>query len=254
MSLPLPNVGKVTYSDAYLSTLSPTERHSLYWGVEKQFLYLASKEYLEAQDEQYGIHNYKTLHATNAHAKLLVDHETQFKNALELLGSGHLWCDPASIIVLNSQDYLLEGRAKDAVRGVDGFLAHLLCSLAYRAITRKCPRVEVNYLETMALDHNKGYKMEERQVLIWGPITDHFNSFEYNKTVQFLYTFRHHTRILLTCTPDIGELLAKLKVNIDRVSYFFNFSACKEEVKPSHTQKSRVGRKKKDPVALHRSL
>ena len=242
----LPNVGKITYSEDFLSKLSPAERQAAYYGVEKRFLYFARKETIEAPNEGYDVHCYRTLRAANTFNKLTLPGSEQCQKAIELLGSGLLWSEPAGIIVLNSPDFIFTGKEHDAALGIDGFLAHLVCSLAHRVVvTRKASGVDVNYLETTSLDHNRDYHIKQRHLLIWGPVTDHFSAFDCNKTVQFLFTFRNHTRILLTSTPDVGELLAKLKVNIDRVSYFFNFEATKEEGESPDTKKAAKSRKPK---------
>lgn len=246
----LPNVGKIAYSEDFLSKLSPAERQAASYGAEKRFLYFARKETIEAPNEGYDVHCYRTLRAVNTVNKLTIPGNEQCQKAVEFLDSGILWSDPAGIIVLNSPDYIFTGKEHDAALGVEGFLSHLFCSLAYRAVvTRKASGIEVNYLETTQLDHNREYNMKQRHLLIWGPVTDHFNSFDYNKTIQFLFKFRNHTRILLTSTPDVGELLAKLKVNVDRVSYFFNFDATKEEGESPDTKKAAKGKKpKKEPI------
>ena len=241
----LPIVNKCVYSPEFLATLNPTQRQAAtVYGVERRFLHFATPEYTSDVDEQYAIHQFCTLTATGLYTRLVHSHDVQSANALKLLNSGHLWSEPASIIVINASNYLFSGsqeekekeKKKDGDRGMDGFIAHLLCSLAHRVVNRKSPNdLKVSYLETMQLDHSKGYQLSPHHVLIWGPITDYFNSYDYNKTIQFLYSFRNYTRILMTVTKDIGELLGKLHINVDRISYFFNLNPTPEE--PTATKK-----------------
>lgn len=226
--IPLPSVRPV-YEQKMLDTLSPAERQAAFYGVEKRFLRYASKEYIEDPQEQYNLHHFNTIRIEGYYETITIPHDVQFNHALELLNSGHLWCDPPALIVINAPNYLFDGTAKEMDRGPDAFLAHLVCSLAYRTMNRKAPSdVAVNFLECMQLNHVDGYILKPRHLLVWGPVTDHFNSYDYNKTVQFLFSFRNYTRILLTSTKNLGELLGKLHINLAHVTYYFNFDVKKE--------------------------
>jgi len=223
--IPLPSV-KPFYSQEMKEKLpSPSERQAAFYGVEERFLHYAGKEFTADVEEQYRLHNYTTVTVSGHCNKITVTYEDQLKNALELINNGMLWCQPSGLIIINSPYHLFDGSTKDADRCASAFLAHLVCSLAHRVVIRQCPNAEVNYLETMPLDHSKVYDLKQRHLLIYGPITDHFNSFDYNKAIQFLFAFRHYTRILLTSSQDLGDLLDKLKMNINYVSYFFNFNS-----------------------------
>jgi hypothetical protein len=225
--LPLPSV-KPTYPIEYLNTLSPSERQAAFYGVEKRFIRFASTEYISDPQEQYNLHHFNTIHIDSFGTKTTISYDEQFKNALTLLDSGLLWSEPSGLIVINSPNYLFDGTAKEPDRGPDAFLAHLICSLAHRVVNRKAPSIDVNFLEIMQLDHAKGYQLKPNHLLIWGPITDHFGSYDCNKTVQFMFSFRNHTRILLTSTKDMGALLDKLHINVEHISYLFNLDVKKE--------------------------
>ena len=246
--IPLPSV-KPTYSQELLSTLSPAERLAAFYGVEKKFLRFASSEYTSDPEEQYNLHHFNTIHVNSLYEKRIVTYDDQFKNALELLSSGHLWSNPSGLIIINSPNYLFDGSTKEPDRGPDAFLAHLICSLAFRVVNRKAPTtVEVNFLEIMQLEHSKGYLLKPEHLFVWGPITDHFGSYDCNKTIQFLFSFRNYTRILLTSTKELGALLDRLHINLEYVTYIFNLDVKKEaktqdeviaEVKKKRTRKKK---------------
>lgn len=222
MSEPLPNL-KQPYSDSWLNTLPPAPSAqrlaASVYGVEPHFLFFASPEHVADPEENYRNHRYSTLYIGSD----VIHHSDQFKNSLTLVDSGILWSNPSGLIIINSPRFLFEDKASE---GAEGFLSHLLCSLAHRvAITRKAPTVTVNFLETMQLDHAGGYRMNDRHLLVWGPISDHSPSYEINKTIQFLFTFRRHSKILITTTQDMRALLYNLRINPGRVDYYFNFDA-----------------------------
>jgi len=244
----LPQLNKCTYSPEMLAALNLAQQEAAdAYGVARKFLHFATPEFMADPQEQYGLHNYCTITAAGIYTKLVVSYDEQIQNALQLRTSGHLWSEPASIIVVNSPNYLFDGSAKEPDKGAEGFIAHLLCSLAYRAmILKSVPfNIAVNYLGTAQLDYSKEYRLNPRHLLIWGPVSDHFNSYDYNKTIQFLHTFHNYTRILITSTKDIGELLGKLSVNVTHISHFFNFDSNREE---EPVKKRTVKAKKEEKV------
>lgn len=252
MTIPLPSV-KPEYTQEFIESLSPTERFAAAYGVEKKFLRYATPDYTSDPQEQYSIHGYSTISVAGIYNRVTVRHDEQFNNALKLLDSGQLWSNPAGIIIVNSPYHLFgTGIDRDKVdRSPEGFVSHLICSLASRIAKRISPEVYVNFLEVMQLDHSKQYQTKPRHLLVWGPITDHFSSYDYNKTIQFLFAFRNHTRILVTSTQDLGTLLTKLRMDTDAVTYFFNFDVNKEEVAESKVDptqpKKKAVRKAKAP-------
>ena len=216
--IPLPSV-KPQYQQEELDKLSPVCRLAAYYGVQPKFLYFAEPEYLNDKEEMYSIHKFASFNVVCAGGdRIKLYSEDQFKNALDLINNGDLWS--SSTIIINAPNYVFNG-AKDT-SGLESFLSHLLCSLAYRVQQRKAPSVEVNFLEIMQIDHTKGYHIKPRHVLIWGPCTEHFNAYDCNRTIQFLFSFRNHTKILLTSTPDLGAFLEKFHLSMDAVSYVFN--------------------------------
>jgi len=231
MSEQLPSVKRL-YSDNEMAELQHTQQTAARFGVEPKFLKFASLESVSDPQEEYTMHNYSTIHIGNK----TVFHDEQFTNALALLDSGHLWCAPPSIIVINAPEHLFGDTAKEPFRGPIGFLSHLICSLAYRVSNLKAPAVTVNFMDPAGVDHSKGYTIKPRHLLVWGPVTDHFHAFDYNKTIQFLYHFRTHTRVLQTSTKDMGALLANLRIDVEHVAYFFNFAAEKGERKGERTK------------------
>lgn len=224
MSQRLPNVGGAYYSEEVLNSFVGAKRLAASYGVEEKFLALATPEYLNDPTEQYGLHTYSTLDVQCAHTRITIPHNVQETNALQLLDSGMLWSLPAGLIVVNSP-YVLDGDSQDPYACADGFIAHLVCSLAHRIATRKgtAKRIEVRYLETMSLELSRGYDLSQKHTLIFGPVTDYFLHSDLNNAVQFLHAFRHHTRILQTATRDLGALLERIHVNPKHVNYFFNF-------------------------------
>ena len=164
----LPSV-KPTYSDDMKVGLSPTQcQAGSNYGVERRFLHFASQEYLSDPDEQYRLHHYNTLIVKNQYGQIKVTHDEQFKNALDLINNGMLWCQPPGIIVINSPHYFFDSSPTEKDRSAEAFLAHLLCSLAHRTMTIKPARhTHVHFLEIMQLDHSRGYRQNERQLLIW---------------------------------------------------------------------------------------
>ena len=231
MSNQLPSIQRI-YSDNEMAALQHAQQTAARFGVEPKFLQFASLASVSDPQEEYIMHNYSTIHIGNK----TVHYDEQLTNALTLLDSGHLWCDPPSIIVINAPEHLFGDTAKEPFRGPIGFLSHLICSLAHRVSTRKAPAVTVNFMDPAGVDHSKGYTIKPRHLLIWGPVTDHFHAFDYNKTIQFLYQFRTHTRILQTSTKDMGALLDNLRIDVDHVAYFFNFAAEKGERKGERTK------------------
>jgi len=234
MTIPLPSI-KSIYSQEMLDKLAGAEyQAAAVYGVERHFLKFATPAYTTDIEEQYALHNYCTL---TINAKK-IHHSEQFKNALALVNSGHLWSNPAGIIIVNSPRFLFaaapEGKFDTSDCDAEAFIAHLLCSLAYRVVvTRKAPSVTVNFLETMQLAHENQYMINPRHLLVYGPVSDHCSPYDYQKMIQFMYSFRNHTRILITATPDLGKLLANIKLHPDRVTYYFNFDADCNYIPPS---------------------
>ena len=203
-------------------------------GIERKFLRFAEPECISDPQEQYGIHNFKTITIKNVYGdELCVPHDEQFQNALTLLDSGHLWSIPAGLIVINAPYHFFDGDGTD--RGPEGFLAHLICSLASRMERRKARPVTVNFLGTMQLNHP--YDLKERHLLVWGPLTEHSGQYDFTKTIQFMYDFRGHTKILLTCSKDLSALLTNLKINTKQITYLFNLGAFIDE--PDDKKKNR---------------
>jgi hypothetical protein len=220
--LPLPSV-KPTYPEEILRVLPPAERLAAHYGVERKFLRFASPPYVTDSMEQYSLHQYSTIQVTDAYEKsMTVTYEDQYKYIETLLSGGVLWSEPAGLIIINSPRYFFNSSDKDPDGGAEAFLSHLLCSLAFRVATRKAPGVDVNFLETMQLDYSRGYHLKPRHLLLWGVCTEHFNPYDCQKTIQFLFAFRQHTRILLTSVLDMGELLDRLHLHLDSVTYIFN--------------------------------
>jgi len=235
-----------------ITALPPgAERQAANYGVEKVFLKFASPEFTADEQMQYKMHKYSTLTIVNKFNKrVIVHHDTQFTNALSLLDSGHLWCEPPGLIIINSPHYIFD---KESGRdyGSNGFLAHLLCSLAFRVSKCVTRDLEVNFLDFAQLDVTQ-YKLKKRHVLIWGPITEHFSSYDYNKAIQFLSSFRNHTRILMTSVTDLGAILDNLHVNIDAVTHVFNFAETPDEISPpapTSPRKTRV-KQAKPPINI----
>lgn len=228
---------KPYYSQEELNSLWPAARLSAHFGVQKKFLYFASPDYTEVDREMYGVHKFSSF---NLEGKRIAPEE-QEDNALVLLDSGKLWS--SSVIVINSPHTLFNG--KENALGIEAFLSHILCSLAYRVQKRKAPSVEVNFLETVQLDHTKGYQMKENHLLIWGPCTENFSSYDCNKTVQFLFSFRSYAKILLVSTVDLEAFLEKFQLSLDAVSFIFNL-----ETKPGKPEK--IVTPKKKPVLKKR--
>ncbi len=231
---------------------SPAENQAAYFGVEKQFLFFARQDYVNDSREQYDIHDYASLSITNKVGEsLVVEQGEQANKALELLDSGCLWCDKPGLIIINSPHYIFNGNSSvDVSRGALGFLAHILCSLAHRVVSNKVPRdIEVNFLETMSLDYAKSYTINQRHLLVWGPISDNSGAYELHKTTQLLFSFRSHTKILLTSTTDLGSLLDSIKVHIKYVDYYFNFNE-KPIVEVLKKRKTRAVKKIKQAVGV----
>lgn len=216
--IPLPSV-KPQYAQEDLDKLTPVCRLAAYYGVQSKFLYFADPEYLDDKEEMYSIHKFASFNVVcEGGDRIKLDPEDQFKNALDLINNGDLWS--ASTIIINAPNYVFNGVGDS--KGAEGFLSHLLCSLASRVVKRKAPSVEVNFLEIMQIDHTKGYHIKPKHILIWGPCTEHFNAYDCNRTIQFLFSFRNHTKILLTSTTDLGAFLEKFHLSLDAVSYVFN--------------------------------
>jgi len=212
--IPLPSV-KPVYDQEVLNTMGPSERQAAFYGVDRRFLRFASSEYISDVDEHYNLHQYSTINFSG----ITITYDEQFTNVKKLLNSGMLWSDPAGVIIINSPSYFFDGG-----QGAEAFLSHLICSLAHRVVTRKAPALDVNFLEVMQLDHTKTYQLKPRHLLVWGPVTDHFSSYDFNKTIQFLFSFRNYTRILLTSTQDMESLLSQLKMHVNHAAYYFNFN------------------------------
>ena len=210
------------------------------YGVERKFLKFATPEYLECKNERYDLHNFAPLLVGDE----VISPEEQLINALYLLDSGHLWCDPPTIIIINSPRYVFDD--DDADKGVDCFLSHILCSLANRAINpihtdgrliKRSPTV--NFLGS-AIDIKENYKVNERHLFVWGTVVvDHYGDFDYLKTIRFLSAFKSHTKILLTCAKDMGKMLELLKINPKKVAFFFNLDDEKDSLRPPYHSKAR---------------
>ncbi len=222
--IPFPSI-KPVYSEEYLDTLSLAERQAAFFGVPKYRLHYASESFAKDPTENYNIHNFSTLYVN----QLCISYDKQFNDALEILNNGCLWCFPPSLIIINAPTYFFEDSI-DA--GAGAFIDHILCSLAVRISQRRVPKTSdfsVNFLETMVLDYNKNFQMKPRHLLFWGPLTEYTTAYEYQRTIQFLFTQRNHTRVILTVTPNLGDLLKRLSIGTKHVNYFFNFSDIQQE-------------------------
>jgi hypothetical protein len=248
----LPNI-KPSYPQEILNVLPPAERMAANYGVDRRFLRFASPPYVTSDDEQYALHQYTTMRIVDAYGDVTeIGHDVQYEAAKSMLDSGVLWGAPAGVIVINSPYYFFNSSDKDPDGGAEAFLAHLLCSLAHRVANRTVSGINVNYLETMSLDHSREYALKPKHLLIWGVCTEHFNSYDCQKTIQFLHTFRHYTRILLTSVTDMGELLTKLHLHVSNVTHLFNLDRRMEMVKEEQrqvrlTKKKRPSTKSREP-------
>jgi len=251
MPILLPSV-KPHLSQNALDSLSPVERLSAFYGVNRQFLHFASEAYLNDPEEQYGVHDFSTLRISGESGYSEVTYENQHKHARELLDSGHLWNEPSGLIILNAPNFLFYEAADKLDTGALAFLNHLLCSLSYRVVNRKCPPVDVHFLETMQLDMSRDYQFKERHLLIWGPVTDYFSNAEFSKAIQFLYTFRHFTRILVMSTKDVGEMLDKLRIRRNYISYIFQFDFANDRVvqQESSTKQRKKKTRRSSPTTV----
>jgi hypothetical protein len=91
---------------------------------------------------------------------------------------------------------------------------------------------------------------ERRRLLVWGPVTDHYSSYDCGKVIQFLFNFRDQTRILLTSTKDMALLLERLHMHPGHVSRFFNFNDDKASSEEGVVEAKKAAPKKtKSPVA-----
>ena len=106
--------------------------------------------------------------------------------------------------------------------------------------------INVNFLGTTFLDR-KDYQTIAQHLLIWGPVTDLASDHDCARTIQFLFSYRDHTRLLLTSTKDVGALLERLRINASYVSYFFNLDADKEGIViPDPPNKKKKGAVRKE--------
>jgi hypothetical protein len=102
--------------------------------------------------------------------------------------------------------------------------------------------INVNFFGTTFFDR-KDYQTIAQHLLIWGPLTDLASDHDCAKTIQFLFAYRDHTRVLLTSTKDVGALLERLRINTSYVSFFFNLDADKEGIVIPDPPKKRGGKK-----------
>lgn len=249
MAEPLPKLNIPIYSEDELKPMCEAERHAARCGIETKYLKFATPEFTSEPDEQYRLHNYSKLHVRSSHTEMVVTCDEQFRNALTLLDSGMLWCKPPGLIVINSPYFVFDD--PDPFKGADGFLAHLICSLSHRVQTKKVFKmsgvtsINVNFFGNTFLDR-KDYQTIAQHLLIWGPVTDLASDHDCAKTIQFLFSYREHTRILLTSTKDVGALLERLRINALYVSAFFNFDADKDGILiPDPPKKKKKGTPRK---------
>lgn len=242
MKNPIPSI-KHPYTDEDMAKLQPAQQTAARYGVDPLYLKFASSASASDIQEEYALHNFSTLHIGSK----VVTHDDQFNDALQMLDNGCLWGNPASVIIVNAPKHLFPSKVKygekkekkdDPYLGPVCFISHLACSLAYRVSTKRIPHSVFSYLDMTGggIDLAKGYDRHPRNLFVWGPITDHSNSFDYSKTIQFLYAFRSQTRILLTSTPDLESMLDKLHMHVDHVSYFFNFASEKGDSRKELTK------------------
>jgi len=246
MAQRLPNCG-AKYSDDILDTFAGARRRAATFGVGEKYLALTSDDYLKDPVEQYDIHNYATLDIQGTHTRITVPYAVQRENALHILDNGILWAMPSGIIVVNSP-YVLDGNSKEPFFGADGFIAHLICSLAHRISVRKgtAKQIEVSYLNANSLDFSREYDLVRKHTVVLGPITDYFLSSDFNSAIQTLHILKHHTIILHTATKDLGALLEKMRINVSSVDYFFNFDVRSDaKVASVQEEKKKVERKEK---------
>jgi hypothetical protein len=217
MAIDLPSV-VIPYPDSKLDAMKiPEMRWSARHGVEEKFLYFASPEYNNPEID-YRVHEYSNLHV----GEMCIHHSDQPAQAVSMVNDGYLWSDPAGIIIINSPRYMFSSKHD---RGAESFIAHLICSLGRKVITgdRIARGTDVNFLETMQLDHTMRFNFKDRHLLVWGPISENCTAHEYSKTTQFLFAFRRFTRIILTTTQDMHQLLRSIKLDPKRVTFYFNF-------------------------------
>ena len=222
--IPLPSI-RLKYAEDELQEMAKnnrTARRALTFGVDKKFLLFTEPDYLSDIHEQYELHNFSPISITCVGGETEeITPKMQVQKALELINDGALWSP--SLIIINSPNYFCHG-ANASLESAEGFLSHLLCSLAHRVVINKAPGVDVNFLETMQLDHAKDYQIKLRHVCVWGPMTENVGQYDLHKTTQFLFSFRQHTRILLLSARDLGALLEKFKVSLSAVDFVFNLA------------------------------
>jgi len=240
--LPLPSI-KPFYTPDEVQSLAtnPAAKLALYYGVDKKFLKFTDPSYVEDINEQYEMHNFSTFSVVCVGGeKEEVTAKVQAQKAVELINDGGLWAP--SLILINSPSYFFHG-ADSSIEGPDGLLAHFICSLCHRIVTRKAPPVEINFLETMQLDHARGYQFKPKHLCIWGPLTENSSQYDFNKTTQFLFSFRHYARILLLSVRDIGAFLEKFNTSLSAVDFVFNLATDlpkKGEIKYAKPAKKRA--------------
>jgi len=241
---PLPSI-KPEYPREILDGFPPAERLAAYYGVERKFLRFASPPYSTDQQEQYALHQYASMAVTDSYGDAAtVTHDDQYRKAVEILDSGVLWCDPPGLVIINSPYYFFNSSDSDPDGGAEAFLAHLLCSLALRVHQRKASSdINVNFLEMLQIDPRQ-YIIKPKHLLLWGVCTEHLSAYDCSKTIQFLHSFRNHTRILLTSVSDMGELLDLLHIHLSHVTALFNLDR-RQEMMKDEARKAKLTKKSK---------
>jgi len=256
----LPKINIPKYTENELQSLPEAARFAAQCGVEPRYLKFANPEFTDDPTEQYAIHPFSTLYIHNERAQKIVTYDEQYKNALKLIDSGMLWCKPSGLIIINSPYTFFDAQEWFTTKDLDndpspftgamGFLSHLICSLSHRVHKRVLFKksgvlsINVNFFSTTFFDR-KDYFTGDQHLLVWGPVTELTGDYEFSKTMQFLFAYRNHTRVLLTSTQDMGALLSRLRINADYVSYFFNFDKDKNGIVPKEKEpKSKRGQGK----------
>lgn len=221
MTDPIPSLKPVNHPQEFIDKLSSAKRMAAMWGVPAKYLHYADDSYTKNEaGESYEIYRYDNAQANViGYGSFPYLYDKQFADAVAMLDSGVLWSSPPGLIIINTPYFLFDTEC------MTDFLSHVLCSLAFRITSRKAPNLAINFLETLDLDLRHHYFNHNPHLLIYGPIHDHFSYKEYSKVIKFLWQFRRYTRIILTCTADLGNLMHNLKVSPNYVTHLFNLNS-----------------------------
>lgn len=222
---------KLIYTGDFLESLSQKQRMAYFFGCPERYLYLAEDDYASA--DSFKIHKFSDIYVRDAASEkgYEITSQNQFKNIDSVLNKA-LLRNPSDLIIINSR-YLNSKEKSGSL-----FLYHLICALANKRLKTYDTNLDVQILSSIEDITPSNLELKMKTVLSYGIITNEMAAWEYNKAIQFLFTYENFTRILFCSVDDVGKLLSEhLRIEITYPEYIFNLGDINDMVAPAESKK-----------------